>query len=67
MIAVQSYTNGVINLLITGDTGADYEIDSSPDLVNWNSVFTTNTAPTPFTWSDSATNTATFYRLLLMP
>ena len=67
VIAVQSYTNGVINLLITGDTGADYEIDSSPDLANWNSVFTTNTAPTPFNWSDSTTNTATFYRVLLNP
>ncbi len=66
-LAVQSYAGGIIQLLVTGDTGANYEIDSSPDLANWNSVFTTNAAATPFHWNDTMTNTATFYRVLLNP
>ena len=66
-IAVQNYAGGVIQMLVTGDTRANYEIDSSPDLANWNSVFTANAAATPFKWNDATTNSATFYRVLLNP
>lgn len=67
-IAVQSYAGGTIQLLVTGDSGANYEIDCSTNLVDWTSAFTTNSAATPFNWSDpGATNTATFYRVLLTP
>jgi hypothetical protein len=66
-LAVQSCTGGVIQLLVSGDTGADYEIDASTNLLDWNAVFTTNAAATPFNWSDATTNTAAFYRVLLQP
>jgi hypothetical protein len=67
VLSVQSCAGGVIQLLVTGDSGANYEIDSSTNLVDWASAFTTNTAATPFNWSDAATNTATFYRVVLEP
>jgi hypothetical protein len=66
-IAVQSHAGGVIQLRVTGDSGADYEIDSSANLVDWTPAFTTNSAVTPFNWSGPATNAATFYRVLLIP
>jgi hypothetical protein len=61
--------SGVIKLFVAGDNGADYEIDSATNLldVSRQSVFTTNSAATPFTWSDSVTNGATFYRALIVP
>ena len=67
-LAVQSIANSTIQLLVTGDTGANYEIDTSTNLVDWASAFTTNSAVTPFRWSDTgASNSATFYRVLLNP
>jgi len=67
-LSVQSYAGGAITLSVVGEAGADYEIDQATNLVNaaWQSVFTTNTAATPFTWSDTTTNNATFYRVLLV-
>jgi hypothetical protein len=59
---------GIIQLLVTGDTGANFEIGSATNLIDWASAFTTNSAATPlFNWSGPATNTATFYRVLLIP
>ena len=66
-IAVQSHASSTIQLLVTGDSGADYEIDASTNLIDWTAVFTTNSAATPFNWSGPAINAATFYRVLLTP
>jgi len=62
------FANGAFQLTVSGDPGANYEIDSSTNLTDWTSVFSNNVATTPFTWSDSgATNSGTFYRVLLTP
>ena len=68
LLSAANVGGSTLQLLVSGDTGADYEIDASTNLIDWASVFTTNSAATPFNWSDSgATNTGTFYRVLLMP
>ena len=67
-ISVESYTSGTITLLISGDAGPDYTIEASTNLVDWETVFTTNAPAMPFRWSDTAaTNPVTFYRALLNP
>ena len=67
LTVVQS-TGGAFQLRVAGDTGANYEIDASTNLMDWISVFTTNAAATPFTWNDTpAGQPATFYRVLLQP
>lgn len=66
-ISVESDASGSLQLLVIGDSGANYQIDSSTNLVDWTQAFTTNAAVTPFRWSDTTTNTATFYRVLVEP
>jgi hypothetical protein len=62
--------DGQFNLTITGMVGPDYAVQYSPDLLNWSTVFETNSPPSPFNWTDtnaSATNSASFYRVLVGP
>jgi hypothetical protein len=63
-IRVQGYTNGVIQLLISGDAGLDYGIECSTNLVDWQAAFSTNSPAIPFSWTDtSASNSPMrFYR-----
>jgi hypothetical protein len=63
-ISVQGYTNGVIQLLISGDAGLDYGIECSTNLVDWQAAFSTNSPAIPFSWTDtSASNSPMrFYR-----
>ena len=53
------FTNGVLQSLILGDFGPDYSVLKSTDLMNWASVFTTNSPLMPCLFMDS---TATNYR-----
>jgi hypothetical protein len=67
-LSVVSHAGGTFQLQVAGDTGADYEIDSTTNLIDWTAVFTTNAAATPFNWSDpGAGKPATFYRVQLTP
>ncbi len=62
-------TNNQMTLTVGGDSGPDYLIQVSTNLILWQDVFT-NLSPTPpFNWTDSgATNfTTRFYRILLGP
>lgn len=54
---------------ITGATGVTYNVQASTNLVNWESVLSTNPAALPFTWADfGKTNfSSRFYRVLLQP
>jgi hypothetical protein len=65
-----AFSNGVFWMSITGDSGPDYIVQASTNLVFWESI-DTNPAPTPpfFIWSDAgATNfNQRFYRVLLGP
>lgn len=53
VINVQGWTNGVIRLLISGDGGADYSIESSTNLLDWETRLTTNSPALPFSWTDT--------------
>jgi len=57
------------SLRITGDFGPDYFIEASTNLLNWNSVFATNSPLLPVLWRDlENTNfTQRFYRIRLGP
>lgn len=64
-----SMTNGQLQLLIGGDSGPDYYVQVSTNLVDWQTV-STNLAPAvPFYWSDpDATNfQKRFYRVQQQP
>jgi pectate lyase len=61
--------NGQIGFTVNGDVGPDYAVQNSSNLMNWNTLFITNPAVMPFTWS---TNTAgnvpsQFYRIKVGP
>lgn len=55
-------------LHITGDAGPDYSIQTSTNLFDWTTVFTTNSPPLPFSWVDpDPGGNLLFYRILLGP
>jgi hypothetical protein len=64
-----SYANGQFSLTVSGDTGPDYILQSSTNLIDWQSLFTNSSPAVPFTFTD--TNAAAvptqFYRVLLGP
>lgn len=64
-----SLTGGAFQFQITGDTGPDYTIQASTNLMNWSPLFTTNSPALPFNWSDPATSGfhQRFFRVLLGP
>jgi hypothetical protein len=68
-ISAATLSNGVFNLLITGDVGPDYTVQASTNLLTWTDLLTTNPTTMPLNWSDSSgTNLpARFYRVLLGP
>jgi hypothetical protein len=62
------WNNGQFNLRISGQSGPDYEIQTSTNLTQWSAVFTTNSPAMPFSWQDlAATNSAGFYRVVVGP
>ena len=64
-----SYANGQFSLTVSGDTGPDYILQSSTNLIDWQSLLTNSSPAVPFTFTD--TNAAAvptqFYRVLLGP
>lgn len=62
-------TSGGLALLIQGDAGPDYTVQASTNLMAWEDVFTTNSPPLPFGWTDTnyPALQQRFYRLLLKP
>jgi len=69
VISLQGWTNGVIQLLISGDVGPDYSLESSTNLVDWETLLTTNSPALPFSWTDPnpANASSRFYRASLNP
>ncbi len=63
------YAGGVFHFNVTGDSGPDYSVQVSSNLLTWDSVFTTNAPAVPFLWADLATNLfrQRFYRVQLGP
>jgi hypothetical protein len=63
------WNNGQFTLLVSGQTGPDYAILGSTNLVDWNKLFTTNSPPMPFEWADtnSTASPIQFYRIEVGP
>jgi large repetitive protein len=64
-----AYTNGQFTMQISGTTGPDYIIETSPNLVSWSGLFTNSSPSTPFQFSDPAAGNwgQQFYRVQLAP
>ena len=62
-------TNGQFSLLVNGDTGPDYYIQATTNLIQWQTIYTNVSATLPFSWTDlPATNLSSrFYRVNLGP
>ena len=64
-----AWTAGQLSLAVGGQLGPDYAVQASTNLVNWDTLFRTNSPAMPFQWSDpdSATFTMRFYRIIVGP
>jgi pectate lyase len=63
------FSNGILSLTITGNSGPNYIVQASTNLISWASIFTNNSPVPPFNWSDNnASNfSQRYYRVLLGP
>ena len=61
------FTNGIFSLTIAGDSGPDYIVQASTNLVSWDNLFTNFSPAPPFNWSDSNASgfDRRFYRIQL--
>jgi hypothetical protein len=59
--------SGTFSLTVNGDTGPDYIVLASTNLVDWTSIFTNHSPTPPFVWTDSGASNYNqrFYRILL--
>jgi hypothetical protein len=64
-----TFTNGQFSFAIHGDTGPDYVIQASSNMISWVTLSTNVSPSLPFFWADtnSAPYPANFYRVLLGP
>jgi len=61
-------SSGALVLQVKGASGPDYQVQTSTNLVNWNAVFTTNSPPLPFVWTNNFTNgPMNFFRIRVGP
>jgi pectin methylesterase-like acyl-CoA thioesterase len=61
-------SGGQLSFTVSGSTGYPYGIQSSTNLVNWQTIFTTNATVMPFNWSDSSVaDPMRFYRAVINP
>ena len=63
------WAGGQFSLAVNGQTGPDYAVQASTNLVDWQTVFTTNSPAMPFDWADPDTGTfpVRFYRIVVGP
>jgi glucuronoarabinoxylan endo-1,4-beta-xylanase len=63
-----SYSQGQFSMTITGPQGPDYSVLMSTDLVNWQTIFSTNSPSLPFTFTDTnAVNNNQYYEIQIGP
>jgi hypothetical protein len=62
-------SNGLMGFQVNGETGPDYAVQMSSNLVDWSTLYIANSPTMPFSWTD--TNTAAlpaqFYRIKVGP
>ena len=67
-LSVGAVANGQASFTFSGTSGPDYAVQTSTNLTQWATVFTTNSPAMPFGWTDTgATNPLQFYRLIVGP
>ncbi len=70
-VTSSAWVGGQMQLTVAGEVGPDYAVQASTNLslTNWQTIFTTNSPPTPFNWIDTNTGTfpIRFYRVILGP
>ncbi len=70
-VSTVSYAGGQFTFAVNGQVGPDYEVQVSTNLAggNWTSLYTTNSPPSPFTFTDSNAGTVPvqFYRIVVGP
>ena len=64
-----STSGGLFSLTVNGDSGPDYTLQASTNLVNWTPLLTTNSPALPFNWTDpdTANFNQRYFRVLLGP
>ena len=69
LIVSQGSGTGSPRFLIYGDAGAVYSIEGSANLLDWETLWTTNPPALPFSWSDPTTpvQPVRFYRASVVP
>jgi hypothetical protein len=67
-LAVASINNNQLALQVNGSSGLTLRIQSSTDLLNWNTILTTNSPPMPFIWTnDISGELVNYFRVLSGP
>jgi hypothetical protein len=67
-LSTVSLRDGQLLLQVDGTSGPDYQIQSSTNLSDWSTIFTTNSPPIPFFWTNSITDSpVNFFRSLVGP
>jgi hypothetical protein len=69
VLSSASTGDGKVRLTLEGSDGPDYALQASTNLVQWETILTTNSPPMPFSWTDpsSAAFPLRFYRVLVGP
>jgi hypothetical protein len=68
-VSSPAWVGGQFSLSVSGQSGPDYAVQASTNLVNWQSVFTTNSPAMPFQWADPNAGAfpLRFYRIVVGP
>jgi len=63
------FSHGQFVFQINGESGPDYEVQTSTNLIQWDAVLITNSPPMPFTWTDinASAFRVRFYRIIAGP
>jgi carbonic anhydrase/acetyltransferase-like protein (isoleucine patch superfamily) len=68
LLAAASVANGMVSFQVNGAFGPDYSLQTSSNLVDWNTLAVSNSPAMPFVWQTVLSNSpAQFFRLLLGP
>ncbi|MGB7769060.1 MAG: beta-galactosidase GalA [Verrucomicrobiia bacterium] len=68
-VASVTINNGQLGFQVSGQTGPDYAVQASSDLMSWSTLLITNSPPMPFSWTDTNAGTlpAQFFRIKVGP